>query len=125
MMYLVYAGLIVFGAFFTGAAAMKLARHQHFIEEFDKMQMPYFLAYISGAVEIICGPALIAGIWFPAAAGVASAVMFWVMIGAAVINLLAKGRGMRLALGILVIFALPMLLIALYHQGITRELLGI
>lgn len=104
---------------------MKLARHQHFVEEFDKMQMPYFLAYISGAVEIVCGPALIAGIWFPAAAGIASAVLFWVMIGAASVNLLAEGRGMRLALGVLVIFALPMLLIALYYQGPTRELIGI
>lgn len=125
MTYLVYAGLILFGAFFTGAATMKLARHQHFVEEFGKMQIPYFLAYISGAIEIVCGPALIAGIWFPATAGIASTVMLCVMLGAALTNLLAKARGVPVALGVLVIFALPMLLIALNYQETTRAFLGV
>lgn len=44
MIYLIYAGLVIFGAFFTVAAAMKLTRHPHFVEEFEKMQVPYFLA---------------------------------------------------------------------------------
>ncbi|MCB1687149.1 MAG: DoxX family protein [Halioglobus sp.] len=124
MTYLVFAGLLLFGIFFTGAAVLKLSRHQHFIEEFESMKMPYALAYVSGAIEIVCGPALIAGFWFPVAAGIAAAVMFCVMLGAAVTNLLSEGRGVKMAIGVLVIFALPMLLIALYYQETTRTFFG-
>lgn len=125
MVYLVYAVLIIFGSFFTGAAAMKLSRHPHFVEEFEKMQTSYILAYVSGAIEIVCGPALIAGIWFPEVAGIASALMFCVMLGAALTNLLASGRGVGMAVGVLLIFALPMLLIAWFYLQTMRNFLGV
>jgi uncharacterized membrane protein YphA (DoxX/SURF4 family) len=125
MTYLIYAGLIIFGTFFTGAAAMKLSRHQHMVEEFESMQTPYILARISGAIEILCGPALIVGIWIPATAGIAAAVMFCVMVGASLTNLFATGRGLGPALGVLFVFALPMLLLALHYLETTRAVLGV
>lgn len=109
---LFYAVLVLSGVFFTGTAVMKLSRHQHMIEEFESMQIPYYLAFISGAIEIVCDPALIAGIWFPAAVGVAAAVMFCVMLAASITNLIATGRGIGPALGVLLVCAVPMLLIA-------------
>ncbi|CAA0093117.1 Uncharacterised protein [Zhongshania aliphaticivorans] len=123
MIYLSYVALVLFGIFFTGAAALKLSRHPHFIEEFDSMRIPYVLAYVSGSVEIICGPALIAGIWIPAAAGIASAILFCVMLGASLTNFLSVGRGLKMAIGVLVVFALPMLLIALYYMDATMSVL--
>ncbi|NKI15946.1 DoxX family membrane protein [Spongiibacter sp. KMU-166] len=125
MSYLIYIALMLFGVFFTGAAILKLTRHQHFIEEFESMKVPYSLAYLSGAIEIVCGPLLIAGIWFPAYAGVASGVMFFAMLGASATNLVSVGRGAKVAIGVLAIFALPMLLVTLYFLEPARLLVGI
>ena len=125
MTYLIDTALVLFGAFFTGAAILKLTKHEHFIEEFESMKMPYSLAYLSGAIEIICGPALIAGIWFPAYAGIASGIMFFVMLGAGVTNFLSEGRGAKMAIGVLMIFALPMLLLSLYFLEPARLLIGV
>ena len=123
MSYLVIAALTLYGLFYTGAALLKLIGHDHFKEEFSSMKIPYWLAYVSGGVEIICGPALLAGIWIPASAGIASAVLFVVMLGAAVTNFVAEGRGVSMAVGVLVIFALPMLLITYYYRDATQALL--
>ena len=125
MTYLIYAALVLFGLFYTVAAAMKLLKHPHFIEEFASMRVPYWLAIASGSVEIVAGPALIAGIWFPAAAGIASAVMFVVMLGAAVTNFLSEGRGAGAAIGVFVVCAVPMLLIAIHYLDATRSALGL
>lgn len=124
MSYLIIAALIIFGLFYTGASLLKLIGHAHFKEEFASMKLPYWLAYASGAVEIICGPALVVGIWIPASAGIASAVLFVAMLGAAAANFVAVGRGVSMAVGVLVIFALPMLLIAYYYRDAMQALLG-
>ena len=124
MSYFVIAALIVYGLFYTGASLLKLIGHDHFKEEFSSMKLPYWLAYVSGGVEIICGPALLVGIWIPVSAGIASAVLFVVMLGAAATNFVAEGRGVSVAIGVLVLFALPMLLIAFYFREATQALLG-
>ena len=124
MTYLIYAVLILFGLFYTVVSVMKLSRHPHFVQEFASMQVPYGLAILSGAVEVVAGPALIAGIWFPLAAGLASAVMFFVMLGAAVANFFSEGRGAWAAIGVFVVCAIPMLLIAFYYLDTTRSALG-
>ena len=123
MSYFVIAALIIYGLFYTGASLLKLIGHDHFEEEFSSMKLPYWLAYVSGGVEIICGPALLVGIWIPASAGIASAVLFVVMLGAAVTNFIAEGRGISMAVGVLVLFALPMLLIAYYYRDATQAFL--
>jgi len=84
------------------------------IEEFEKMKLPYGLAFLSGAVEIIMGPLLIVGIWDPLTAGIASGIMVITMIGAAIANFVDRDKGM--AIGVLIIFALPMVLLFLYHK---------
>ena len=38
MTYLIYAALVLFGLFYTVAAAMKLLKHPHFVEEFASMR---------------------------------------------------------------------------------------
>ncbi len=121
--YLVTASLALFGAFYTGAAIMKLMRHPHFIEEFEKMKLPYALAYLSAGVEIFMGPALVTGIWLPWVAGLAAAFMFCTMLGAALVNYM--GRGAVMAVGVLVVFASPMALLALYHLPDVSAFLGV
>ena len=125
MTYLIYAAFIIFGLFFSVAAAMKLSKHQHFVKEFESMRMPYWLAMLSGSIEIVAGPALIAGIWFPVAAGMASGVLFFVMLGAAVTNYFSAGRGALPALAVFLVCALPMLLIAIHYLDTTRSALGL
>ncbi len=120
---LAMVALGLFGVFFTGAAVLKLTRHTHMVEEFEKMDLPYGLAYLSGAVEIVMGPAMIVGIWVPAVAGAAASVMFCTMLGAALVNLI--GRSAAMAIGVLVIFATPMALLSLAYLGDTRGFLGL
>jgi len=124
MSYFIIAVLVLYGLFFTGASLLKLIGHNHFKEEFASMKIPYWLAYVSGGIEIICGPALVLGIWIPISAGLASAVLFVVMLGAVVTNFIAEGRGVSMAVAVLIIFALPMLLIAYYFRDATQALLG-
>ena len=97
---------IVYGVFFTCAAILKLTRHSHMVEEFESMRLPYGLAVLSGLFEIVCGPALIAGVWYPKIAGIAALVMCFVMSGAAIANF--KGRDARMGFGVIAIFLLPM-----------------
>lgn len=114
--------LVLYGLFFTGAAAMKLTRHSHMVEEFKDMQLPYWLATLSGLVEIICGPAMVVGVWYPWIAGLATALLFATMLGAALINLI--GRSAQFALGVSVVFLTPMALLFAYHLDDTLILLA-
>ncbi|MEN8721832.1 MAG: DoxX family protein [Alphaproteobacteria bacterium] len=120
---LAMVALGLYGAFFTGSAIMKLMRHAHMVEEFEKMKLPYGLAYLSAAVEIVMGPAMIIGVWRSDLAGIGAVVMFCTMLGAALVNLV--GRGKKMAIGVLVIFALPMALLAAKYLPGALALLNI
>lgn len=119
---LVTIALASYGVFFTAVAAMKLTRHGHMTKEFARMGLPYGLASLSAAVEIVCGPGLILGIWFPAVAGVAAMILVPTMIGAAIANLVT--RPIQFAVGLVVVFLVPISLLAQYHEADVRELLG-
>ncbi|MFD6157398.1 DoxX family protein [Nocardia sp. NPDC060256] len=76
----------VLGMLYTATAGFKLARHPHMVEDFQQMRLPYLTAYLSAAAEIICGPALLAGIWVQWLVAPAAAVLTLVMICAAIVS---------------------------------------
>lgn len=122
LIYLVNISLTLYGAFFTGAALMKLSRHKHMLEEFEQMQLPYWLAVLSGAIEVVCGPAMLLGIWLPGVAGLAVLAMTCTMFGAAVVNFI--GRTAPMAGGVALLFVLPMALLSYYHLDQVTVLLA-
>ena len=109
-------GLLAFGGFFSFTAFMKLSRHPHMREEFEKMNLPYGLAYLSGGVEAVCGPLMIIGIWVPFLAAIATALMVPTMLGAAIVNF--TGRNARMGIGVVLVFLLPISLLAYAHLDI-------
>ena len=92
-------------------------------EEFKKMNLPYGLAYMSGGVEIVCGPMMIIGIWIPQLAALATALMMPTMLGAAVANF--YGRDARMGFGVLLAFFLPVSLLAYMHAETLVLLIGL
>ena len=103
----------LYGLFFTVTAFLKLSRHSHMVDEFRDLKVPYTLAFISGLFEIVCGPALIAGIWNPVLAGFAALIMIPVMIGASIVNF--TRRNTRMGISVVVLFLLPICALAFAH----------
>lgn len=100
----------LYGLFFTATAVLKLSRHSHMVDEFRDLKLPFGLAIASGVFEIVCGPALIVGIWNPVVAGFAALIMIPVMIGASVVNF--ARRNARMGFGVVVLFLIPMCALA-------------
>lgn len=111
----------LYGLFFTATAFFKLSRHSHMVDEFRDLKLPYALAIASGLFEIVCGPALIVGIWNPVVAGFAALAMIPVMIGASIVNF--ARRNTRMGLGVVVLFLIPMCALAHAHSPSLLALL--
>ena len=103
----------LYGLFFTATAVLKLSRHSHMVDVFRDLKVPYALAFISGLFEIVCGPALIFGIWNPVVAGLAALVMIPVIIGASIVNF--TRRNSRMGIGVVVLFLIPICALAFAH----------
>ena len=107
------AALGLYGLFFTTTALLKLSRHGHMVDEFRDLKLPYPLALVSGLFEIVCGPALIVGIWNPVVAGFAALIMIPVMTGASIVNF--TRRNSRMGIGVVVLFLVPICALAFAH----------
>lgn len=123
MIYLIYLVSLAIGGFCIYSAVLKLKRDAHMVDELKKMGIPYGFAYFSAAVEMLFAPVLIAGFWFPGIAGIAAIVLAGLMVGAAIAN--GYGRDAQHAIGVLVIFALPLAGVALYYWPQARTLVGV
>lgn len=111
---------VILGCFFTGAGLLKLTRHSHMVDEFAQMRLPYWLAYMAAVPEIIFGPGLIAGVFWPEIGVVSAAIMSVVMVGAAAANF--YGRPPNFGVGVLVVFLCPLLAILFLQQETVLEL---
>jgi len=123
MTYFIWIVLFAYGAFFTTVAVLKLIKHPHMVKSIKEMQLPYGLAMLAGLSEVIAGPALIWGIWKPAFAGLGAIILIGTMIGAAIANYV--GKDWKHALGVVLYFLLPMVLLAYYFQDAARQFMGI
>ncbi|MBD2858079.1 DoxX family protein [Spongiibacter sp. KMU-158] len=95
---------LLFIVLFGIAAIFKFIRHPHMVEEFEKFEYPYWLAYVAASAEIIAISLLIAGFFYPAATALGALVLFCTMLGAAAINFIK--RPASYGIGVLIIAAL-------------------
>lgn len=123
MSIIINLALFIFGVFFTASAILKLTRHPHMVDELSDMGVPYKWGYASAVFEIISGPGLIIGIFFPLLAGISALAMVPVMIGAAIANFL--GRNMQYGFGVIIVFLIPMIILSYIHLAEVRAFIGI
>ncbi len=95
---------LLFIVLFGAAAILKLTRHPHMLEEFEKFAYPYWLAYLAAVAEVIAVSLLAAGFFYPLATSLGALLLFFTMLGAALINFLK--RPASYGIGVLVIAAL-------------------
>ncbi len=105
---------LLFTAFFSVAAIMKLCRHPHMVDEFRKFGYPYGLARFAGLCEIIAVACLLLGWWLPLATALGAGLLAAMMVGAAYVNF--SKRPARYGWGTLVIAALCLWLAAATRQ---------
>ena len=123
MTYLIWTALALYGAFFIFAALSKFIKTKYMVEAFKEMEIPYGFAILSALTEIIAGPALIAGIQKPELAGLGAMIMVATTIGATIANYI--GKDAKTAIGVFLIFCIPMILLAYHFSDATRQFLGV
>ena len=81
---------VLLGAFFLVAGWMKIVGTKHMVHEFDKFNYPHWLRVLTGCIEAVAAPMMLAVFWFPAAAALGSLIMCPVMVGAAYTNFVKR-----------------------------------
>jgi uncharacterized membrane protein YphA (DoxX/SURF4 family) len=76
--------------FFTPAALLKLAGHSHMRREFKRFDLPYALARIAGAVELVAALLLIAGFVHGPLSVLGALLLVPVMLGATWVNVVKR-----------------------------------
>ncbi len=100
------------GLFFLVAGWMKIIGTPHMVEEFDKFHYPHWLRILTGCIEAVAAPLMLACWWFPLAGALGSLIMCPVMVGAAYTNFVK--RPPAFGWGTVVILALCAVPVAVY-----------
>lgn len=72
--------------FFGITGPMKIFRHPHMVEEFERFGYPYWLARLAGVLEMIAVFLLLGGFIQPGLYGAGALLLACVMAGAAYVN---------------------------------------
>lgn len=78
------------GLFFLTAGWMKIVGTKHMAEEFDKFKFPHWLRILTGCIEAVAAPMMLAVWWFPVIGALGSLIMCPVMVGAAWTNFVKR-----------------------------------
>lgn len=113
------------GLFFLTAGWMKIIGTKHMVEEFDKFRFPHWLRVLTGCIEAVAAPMMLAIWWYPVIGALGSLIMCPVMVGAAWTNFAKRppafGWG---TVVILVLCSVPVLVYAPELVELARELLA-